>query len=147
GVGDNSFIEDPKTGEPVPMLASVAIQEGETAAKNALRTIRGKPLIPFHYRHITDMVSLGRNSGVAEFDGKTVRGFAGWLLWRTVHLALLTGFRDKLGMALDWTFAYFYKRDTSRLNIEAAAMPMVKPVQVPAVTQERAAARRQAPAA
>ncbi len=146
-VGDNAFPEDPKTGEPVPMLASVAIQGGETAAKNALRTIRGKPLIPFHYRHVADMVSLGRNSGVAEFDGKTVRGFAGWLLWRTVHLALLTGFRDKLGMALDWTFAYFYRRDTSRLNVEPVPMQAAKIAQMPSRARLTGEGKRAAPAA
>jgi len=129
-VGDNAFSRDPRTGEPMPWLASVAIQQGKTAAQNVLRTIEGRELKPFHYRHIADMVSLGRNNGAAEFDGTVVRGFTGWLLWRIVHLTLLTGFRDKLGMALDWTFAYFYRRDTSRLNISAVKAPSL-PLSLP----------------
>lgn len=116
-IGDNAWFVDAKSGDPVPMLASVAWQEGEVAAKNIVSIIQGTSLKRFHYRHIADMVSFGRNSAAAEFGRLTVSGFPGWLLWRLVHISLLTGYRDKLGVALDWTFAYFYERDTSRMAV------------------------------
>ena len=123
-VGDIASFQDPDTGEPTPLLASVAIQQGKAAAGNVLRAIRGQDLIPFHYHHFANMVSLGRNAGAAELDGLTFTGLAGWLLWKTVHLALLTGFRDKLGIAMDWAFSYFNRQDTSRLRIEEQKTPV-----------------------
>ena len=35
-----------------------------------------------------------------------VAGFAGWLLWLVVHLAFLTGFKNRLGAVANWVVAF-----------------------------------------
>ncbi len=64
------------------------------------------------------MISLGHGSGVAEIGGRVIAGFAGWLVWRVVHIARLTNLRNKVTTALDWSAAWFYKVDTARFETD-----------------------------
>ena len=68
------------------------------------------------YRYKGEMISMGRNAAVAQVGGWAFDGLAAWLLWRIYYLGNLMGFRDKLSVALDWSFAYFYRRNTARLG-------------------------------
>ncbi|HEX5502353.1 MAG TPA: NAD(P)/FAD-dependent oxidoreductase [Thermomicrobiales bacterium] len=114
-VGDNAAYTAPG-GDLAPMLAWVANQEGEAAARNIARAIRGEALEPFRLRPLGSAVSLGRNHGVAQFGPLAFGGFAGWLAWRAIHLAKINTTRSKLGVALDWSYAYAYRADTARLT-------------------------------
>jgi NADH dehydrogenase len=72
----------------------------------------------FRYRNYGEVISLGPKSGAAEVRGRVVDGLAGWLMWRVVHLARLTSFRNKAASALDWTVGYITEQDTTRLEVE-----------------------------
>lgn len=114
-VGDNAAYMRPDTHDLAPMLAWVANQEGKTAAANIAAAITGDAPASFHLRPLGSAVSLGRNDDAAQFGPVAVDGLLGWLAWRAIHLAKISAFRGKLGVALDWTYAYFYRRDTARL--------------------------------
>jgi NADH dehydrogenase len=116
-IGDNAEFVDPGSKKPVPLLAAAAMQQGEAAAENIVRQLRGRPQKPFHYRNLGNVVSVGTRSGVAQFGGKVLSGFTGWLAWRAVHLARITNMRNQLATALDWTMGYFYDVDTARLDL------------------------------
>ncbi len=117
-IGDNAHIEDRRTHHGVPLLAQSAVQEAHIAAENLAREIEGQPQQPFEYRSLGDVVSLGHRAGVAEVGGLVWNGVVGWLLWRVVHLARVTSFRNKLATAIDWTFGYIYNEDITRLEVE-----------------------------
>lgn len=109
-VGDMAFIEE-EGGKPVPQVAPAAIQQGETAARNILRLIRGEPLEAFTYRDRGTMVTIGRGRGVARVWGRSARGFLAWIAWLTVHLVKLIGFRNRLLVLTNWAWNYiFYDR-------------------------------------
>jgi len=114
-VGDNAAYTRPDTHDLAPMLAWVANQEGKTAAENIAAAIAGDAPAPFHLRPLGSAVSLGRNNDAAQFGPVAIDGVFGWLAWRAIHLAKISAFRGRLGVALDWTYAYFYHRDTARL--------------------------------
>ena len=59
--GDLAVID----GNPLPMTAPVALQEGATAARNILRDIAGLSPAQLVYRDRGAMVTIGRNSAVA----------------------------------------------------------------------------------
>jgi NADH:quinone reductase (non-electrogenic) len=40
------------------------------------------------------------------FKGIRVAGFAGWLMWLCVHLAFLTGFKNRFITVLQWGLAF-----------------------------------------
>ncbi|MEE8386520.1 MAG: hypothetical protein V3S01_11455 [Dehalococcoidia bacterium] len=59
---------------------------------------------------------MGRNVAIARIGELAFDGFAAWLLWRVHYVGKLMGFRSKLSVALDWSLAYFYQRNTAPLE-------------------------------
>ncbi|MGH2457808.1 MAG: NAD(P)/FAD-dependent oxidoreductase [Chloroflexota bacterium] len=118
-VGDNAAVEDARTHQPVPLLAQAAIQEGEAAASNLLRALRGEPPVPFRYRSLGNAVSLGRSEGVVEVGGAVIDGIAGGLGWKLIHLARMADLRNQLGAALGWGLDLVQEPDTTRLDLAA----------------------------
>lgn len=109
-IGDLANVE--ANGYPLPMVAPVAIQEGVTAAENIARQITGRELVPFCYRDRGTMVTLGRNAAVAHVFGHAFTGFPAWVLWVSVHLFSLIGFRNRLFVFINWAWDYlFYERN------------------------------------
>jgi len=45
-----------------------------------------------------------------------VSGCAAWLAWRIIHLSKIMTLRNRLGVVLDWSFAYVYRRNTALLR-------------------------------
>lgn len=108
-VGDLAAVEE--DGELLPQIAPVAIQQGEHAARNVVRRLRGEEPEPFHYRDRGMLATVGRNHAVAEIGGRAFTGFAAWLLWVVIHVAKLIGFRNRLVVLTNWAWDYFtYER-------------------------------------
>jgi NADH:ubiquinone reductase (H+-translocating) len=94
-----------------PMLAPVAIQQGDLVAENIRRQAEGKKPQAFHYKDPGTMVTIGRASAVAKVYGVPVSGFVAWLLWLTVHIVWLIGFRNRALVLVNWAWNYFtYER-------------------------------------
>lgn len=117
-IGDVAAFTDPATGKPLPPNAQVAVQEAKALADILLARMEGKPAQPFTYHYKGELLSLGRHEAIADLKGKRLTGFPAWLVWRAFYLSQLMGFKNQLSVALDWTFAYVYQRDTVRLDIE-----------------------------
>jgi NADH:ubiquinone reductase (H+-translocating) len=103
-VGDLAHFE--ANGQPLPMLAPVAMQQGAWAAHNILRQIQQKPLQPFSYRDRGSMATIGRNAAVARIYGRNFTGFIAWLIWVFVHIRELIGFRNRLVVLINWAYNY-----------------------------------------
>ena len=71
---------DPDTGHVLPSLAQVALEEGETVARNLDAELRGKPLEAFTFRDKGFVVSVGTRRGVADIAGITTGGRLAHLL-------------------------------------------------------------------
>ena len=98
-------------GRPLPMIAPVAIQQGTAAGQNITRRMQGKDPLPFHYSDRGMMTTIGRNAAVAFFAGRAFSGFAAWIVWLSVHLVKLIGFRNRLLVLINWAWDYlFYER-------------------------------------
>jgi NADH:ubiquinone reductase (H+-translocating) len=104
-VGDMAFLE--QDGKPLPMVAPVAMQEGEYAGKTILARIKGQTLKPFRYRDKGAMATIGRSTAVANAFGIKFSGFPAWVVWLGLHLMYLVGFRNRLLVLLNWAYYYF----------------------------------------
>lgn len=111
--GDLAYVE--QDGRPLPMVAPVATQQGKAAAQNILRQLRGEQPLPFRYRDRGTMVTIGRNTAVAHVFGRSFTGFPAWVLWLSVHLFNLIGFRNRLLVMLSWAWDYFFYERAVRL--------------------------------
>jgi NADH dehydrogenase len=120
-VGDLARFEDNRNS--LPMIAPVAIQQGAQAARNIIRQISGLPPKTFRYRDRGNMVTIGRNSGVAQLLGWSFTGFPAWVVWLVVHLYNLIGFRNRIFVLIDWAWDYFFFERAIRLIIPRNRAP------------------------
>ena len=104
-----------ENGAPLPMMAPVASQQGDYAARMILAREQGKTLPPFHYFDKGAMATIGRSSAVAAAAGFTFRGYVAWLAWLLLHLYYLIGFRNRLVVMMNWTYAYWFQERQVRL--------------------------------
>ncbi|MEZ5054146.1 MAG: NAD(P)/FAD-dependent oxidoreductase [Chitinophagales bacterium] len=100
-----------------PMVAPVAIQQGELVAKNIVALLKNKTTKPFKYYDKGAMATVGRNKAVMESKGMKMGGFITWLAWLFVHVTTLIGFRNKLTVTIGWLYNYITYDRTLRLII------------------------------
>jgi len=112
-IGDAAYREE--NGEPLPMVAPVAIQMGQSVARNIKRQLRGRPLEPFRYRDQGTLATIGRNAAVANVFGVQASGFIAWVMWLGIHIIQLIGFRNKLFVLINWAWDYFFYERAARL--------------------------------
>jgi NADH dehydrogenase len=106
-IGDAANITD-STGAKLPQLGSVAQQAGKWAARNIYADLNGGSRQPFRYIDKGYMAMIGRGSAVAELGRKRLQlqGPLAFLSWLLVHLALLSGFQQKVRALFSWLNGY-----------------------------------------
>jgi NADH dehydrogenase len=95
-----------QTGQPLPGISPVAMQEGRHAARNVLAMIRGRKPQRFRYWDKGTMATIGRNKAVADLRFMHLSGLPAWLAWLFVHIVFLVGFRNRLVVLFQWAWAY-----------------------------------------
>jgi NADH dehydrogenase len=119
-VGDIAAISDPKSGQVLPQLGSVALQSGEHAGETIARTLAGKKTKPFAYRDKGTMATIGRGAAVVQFlGGRTMKGLKAQVAWGTVHLALLPTNEDRAKAVVDWAGAAMTHQRAGRITVES----------------------------
>ncbi|HEY2958849.1 MAG TPA: FAD-dependent oxidoreductase [Actinomycetota bacterium] len=78
--GDVASVVDPRSGHVLPPLAQVALEEGETVARNLDAELEGRPLEAFTFHDKGFVVSVGPRRGVADVAGVTTGGRLAHLL-------------------------------------------------------------------
>ena len=78
--GDLASVVDPRSGHVLPPLAQVALEEGETVARNLDAELEGRRLEAFTFHDKGFVVSVGTRRGVADIAGITTGGRAAHLL-------------------------------------------------------------------
>ena len=112
-IGDLAAIED----NPQPMLASVAVQQGEYLSKSFKLLFSGKTPKPFAYKDKGTMATIGRNRAVVDLPNFKFQGRLAWYAWMFVHLILLVGFRNRIVALVNWIWSYINYDSGIRLII------------------------------
>jgi NADH:ubiquinone reductase (H+-translocating) len=107
-------IGDMMSLDGLPGVAEVAMQQGIHASKTIKRRLSGQDSGPFRYRDLGSMATVSRFRAVVSFKGIRVSGFLGWLMWLFVHLAFMTGFRNRFTTILGWTLSFIGRGRSER---------------------------------
>lgn len=118
-IGDLAWSTDAHSGEVLPQLGSVALQAGEHVGKTIGRMLRRhKDPEPFHYVDKGTMATIGRGAAAARIPpGIHLTGKPAFLLWGTVHLALLSGADSKAAALTNWFWTWVRHDRPSRVLI------------------------------
>jgi NADH dehydrogenase len=104
-----------QTGQPLPGVSPVAMQQGRHAARNILGMIQNRKSQRFRYWNKGSMATIGRNKAVADLNFVHLSGLPAWLVWLFVHVVFLVGFRNRLAVLFQWGWAYFTFNAGARL--------------------------------
>jgi len=105
-LGDIALIQSNLYPEGLPMLGSVAMQQGVYLAHLLNQKAKGKEIKPFVYKHKGIMATIGRNAAVVEIGDFKMQGPIAWAIWMFVHLMLLVGFRNRVVVFINWVWKY-----------------------------------------
>ena len=136
-IGDLAALKD-ASGELLPGVAPVAIQEGRYVAKLIAREIKAgtqrfshstredgvfnsRPA--FHYYDKGSIATIGRAAAVAEFGRIHISGFMAWLAWLFVHILFLIGFQNRVLVFIQWAWSYFTYERGARLITGSTILP------------------------
>ncbi len=106
-LGDVACMSEENYPKGHPMVAPVAMQQGELLAKNLVRLEAHKEAKPFTYIDKGSMATIGRNKAVVEIAKMKWNGAFAWFIWMFVHLISLVGFRNKTIVLVNWLWNYF----------------------------------------
>jgi NADH:ubiquinone reductase (H+-translocating) len=112
-IGDAAFLEE--NGQPLPMISTVAIQQGTFTAKNIRRMMDNKALESFHYKDPGLLATIGRNAAVARIFGISFSGFIAWVIWVFLHIYRIIGFRNRIIIMFNWAWDYLFYDNQVRL--------------------------------
>ncbi len=100
--------------DDLPGVAEVAMQSGAYAGHRIRRRAAGQPesgpdgdeVKPFRYRDLGTAAYISRGRAVVQAGPLQTGGFIGWWIWLFIHVAFLTGFRNRLSAILTWWFTF-----------------------------------------
>jgi NADH:ubiquinone reductase (H+-translocating) len=108
GYADIFVVGDLMALDDLPGMAEVAMQSGRHAARLIARRAAGEAGATKRFRYIDlgMLATISRFRAVARFGPIQVGGTIGWVLWLTVHLTFLTGFKNRLSALAHWTVSF-----------------------------------------
>ncbi len=116
-IGDVAAINDTThvPSRPHPQVAPVAMQQAKNLAKNLKG--HGGDWLPFKYKDLGSMATIGRNRAVADLGKIKLQGVLAWFVWMFVHLMSIVGFRNRVVVLINWMWNYFSYDRAIRLII------------------------------
>ncbi len=115
-IGDLAHALD-KSGQPLPGVAPVAMQQGKYLAQLLKRRIAEPHASaePFHYFDKGSMATIGRSKAVAEVGPLKFSGFIAWMMWLFIHVLFLVEFENRIQVVLQWAWNYLTRNRSARL--------------------------------
>ena len=104
-------------GKPLPGVALVAMQQGIYVAKMIRNDLAGRPRVPFQYRDLGQLATIGRSRAICELFGIRLSGWIAWWVWLIVHIYRLSGFRNRLIVLIQWAWSYMTFNRGARLIV------------------------------
>jgi demethylphylloquinone reductase len=100
-LGDLAEVID-ADGNKVPATAQSALQQADFAAWNIWSQTLNKPLLPFRYTNLGEMMALGNNSATLSGLGLQLDGTWAYLARRLVYLYRLPTFNHQVQVGMHW---------------------------------------------
>lgn len=104
-------------GRPLPGIAAVAKQQGMYVAATIRGELHGQPRVPFQYRDMGTMATIGRSRAICALGKLRITGWFAWWFWLFVHIYYLSGFRNRVSVFIQWAWSYVTLERGARLIV------------------------------
>ncbi|BAZ91535.1 FAD-dependent pyridine nucleotide-disulfide oxidoreductase [Raphidiopsis curvata NIES-932] len=88
--------------QQLPGTAQVAFQQADYAAWNIWASLTDRPLLPFRYQALGEVMALGVDNATLTALGITLDGYLGYLVRRLVYLYRLPTLEHQLKVGFSW---------------------------------------------
>jgi NADH dehydrogenase len=122
-LGDQAVMSSDEQPKGDPQVAQGALQHAKHLAKNLRRHAKGKSWLPFAYKDLGSLATIGRNKAVADLPYIKMQGFVAWVLWLVIHLKSILGVKNKLLVLMDWIVGYLTYDQSLRIIIKHKQTP------------------------
>ena len=102
-------------GKQVPGVAPAAKQMGAHVAHAIRARLNGRDAPAFRYRDYGNLATIGRMAAVVHLGKLKLSGAIAWWFWLLAHVFFLIGFRNRLVVMLNWTWAYWTYQRAARI--------------------------------
>jgi NADH:ubiquinone reductase (H+-translocating) len=132
-IGDVMSLRD------LPGVAEVAMQSGLYAGRRIRNRLEGRETRPFRYYDLGSAAYISRGNAVVSAGPVHLSGLPGWITWLFIHLAFLTGVRNRLGAIVTWWPAFMrdLRRERAYLAEEIETSRAGRAASLPASAQAR----------
>ncbi|XP_077214099.1 NAD(P)H dehydrogenase C1 isoform X2 [Tasmannia lanceolata] len=103
-IGDSAALRD-SSGRLLPATAQVAFQEADFAGWNLWAAINNRPLLPFRFQNLGEMMTLGKNDAAITpsfIDGLTLDGPIGHTARKIAYLWRLPTDEHRVKVGISW---------------------------------------------
>lgn len=116
-IGDIAFQPSQTYPRGLPQVANVAIDQATNLASNFINMVSGHDLTPYQYINKGAMATVGRNKAVVDLAKPkwSFQGFFAWVVWMSLHLFLLIGFKNRIIVFINWVYKYFTRNQSLSL--------------------------------
>ena len=90
-------------------------------ANNICAVLDGAPPKPFVYNTKGMMGSLGHAKAFGQLLKLRLHGFLAWFVRRTYYLFQMPGWRRRLRIMIDWTFALLFRPNLVKISLDSEA--------------------------
>ncbi|KAJ1258582.1 hypothetical protein BS78_10G086700 [Paspalum vaginatum] len=141
-IGDSAALRDP-SGKLLPATAQVAFQQADFAGWNLWAAINDRPLLPFRFQNLGEMMTLGRNDAAitANFiEGLTLEGPLGHAARKLVYCLRMPTDEHRVKVGISWFTKTAIDSLASVQNAVASSFPLPTPMGDSPATNHSAAA-------
>ncbi|AFY62483.1 NAD(P)/FAD-dependent oxidoreductase [Synechococcus sp. PCC 6312] len=103
-LGDLADVRD-QTGQQVPTTAQAAFQEADYVGWNVWASLNHRPLLPFSYSHLGEMLTLGTDSAALAGLGLQLDGSLAYLVRRLAYLYRMPTLEHQLKVGAKWVLS------------------------------------------
>jgi NADH dehydrogenase len=100
-LGDLAECHD-ATGQTVPASAQAAYQQAQYAGWNVWASLSDRPLLPFRYQNLGEMLSLGLDDATFAGLGLKLNGPLAYVARRLAYLYRMPTLEHQLRVGLNW---------------------------------------------
>lgn len=119
----------------LPGVAEVAMQSGLHAAITIHKRLAGRtdPRV-FKYRDLGTMATISRFRAIVSVGRLRIGGLLGWLTWLLIHIAFLTGFKNRFAAVANWTVAFLGRGRRQRVITQQQIFARTRANEIPKST-------------
>lgn len=100
-LGDLADCQDAE-GQQVPDSAQAAFQQSDFTAWNIWASLTGRPLLPFRYKNMGEMLALGTDNATLSSMGVQLEGQLAYLVRRFAYLYRMPNLEHQLRVGVNW---------------------------------------------